>query len=123
MNLGILLAVSALILARPAFGHEVTNGPHGGRVAEAGDYHVELVANQNLVEVYLTDGSDKPIAPAGFKGIAILVIGGGKSTRVTLEPTGDTKLSGKAAGVIPSDPPGVVQITTPDGKTAQARYH
>jgi hypothetical protein len=121
MTLEILLTVSALTLAPAAFGHDVTSGPHGGRVAEAGNYHVELVANQNLVEVYLTDGKDKPIAPAGFKGVAILVIGG-KSTRVTLEPTDDTKLSGRAASVVPSGPPGVVQITAPDGKTAQARF-
>jgi hypothetical protein len=121
MNVRASLIISALILAPPAFGHEVTNGPHGGRIVEAGEYHVELVANQNLVEVYLTDGKDKPIAPAGFKGVAILVIGG-KSTRVTLEPTGDTKLSGKAPSDIPSGPPGVVQITAPDGKTAQARF-
>jgi hypothetical protein len=122
MNSRILLAVSALILALPASGHEVTKGPHGGRVAEAGGYHVELVANDNIVEVFLTDGSDKPIAPTGFKGIAILAIGG-KSTRVTLEPTGDTRLSGKAASVISSELPGVVQITAPNGKTAQARFH
>ena len=122
MNLRILLAVSALIPALPAFGHEVTNGPHGGRVTEADEYHVELVATDNVLDVFLTDDSDKPIAPTGFKGVAILVISG-KSMRVTLEPIGDTRLSGKAASAIPSEPPGVVQITAPNGKTAQARFH
>jgi hypothetical protein len=122
MNLKILLPLSALIVALPAFSHELSNGPHGGRVAEAGGYHVELVASQNVIEVYLTDGNDKPIVPEGFKGIAILVIGG-KSTRVTLEPTGDAKLLGNSATVVPSEPPGVVQITAPNGKTAQARFH
>ena len=70
---------------------------NGGRIVEAGDYHVELVAKRSCVEVFLTDASDKPVAPAGFKGVAILVIGG-KSVRVALEPIDGTRLSGKAAG-------------------------
>jgi hypothetical protein len=122
MKLKILLAVSALIVALPVFAHEVAKGPHGGRVAEAGDYHVELVAAESLIEVFLTDASDKPVAPTGFKGVAILVIGG-KSARVSLEPTNGAKLSGRAASAVPTDPKGVVQITAPGGKTTQARFN
>jgi hypothetical protein len=117
-----LLAVSALILALPALAHDVVKGPNGGRVAEAGDYHVELVAKGPAVEVFLTDASDKPVAPAGFKGVAILVIDG-KSVRVALEPIDGTGLSGKATSGLPAEPKGVVQITSPGGKTAQAKFH
>jgi hypothetical protein len=117
-----LLAVSALALALPAFAHDVAKGPHGGRVVGAGDYHVELVAKGSLIEVFLTDSGDKPVAPAGFKGVAILVIGA-KSARVALEPTGDTKLSGTAPGDLPTDPKGVVQITSPQAKSAQAKFN
>jgi len=105
-----------------AFAHEVAKGPHGGPVAEAGDFHVELVARDNLLEVFLTDASDKPVAPTGFKGVAIVVISG-KSTRVTLEPTDNARLSGKAAAAIPHALKGVVQITAPGGKTAQAKFN
>ena len=122
MNLRMLLAICALIVALPALAHEVTKGPHGGRVVEAGDYHVELVAQQSLVDVFLTDASDKPIAPAGFKGVAILVVGG-KSVRVTLEPMANTSLAGKAPSALPADTRGVVQITSPQGKTVQAKFH
>jgi hypothetical protein len=122
MNLRILLAASALIVAVPALAHDVAKGPHGGPVAEAGNYHVELVARDNLVDVFLTDASDMPLSPTGFKGVAILVIGG-KSSRVTLEPTADARLSGKAAGTLPAELKGVVQITAPGGKTAQAKFH
>ena len=121
MSLRALAAISALTFALPASGHEMEIGPHGGRVMQAGDHHVELVANDAVVEVFLTDAGDKPIAATGFKGIAILVVGG-KSTRVALEPTGDARLLGKAASAVPSRPVGVVQITKPDGKTAQARF-
>ena len=122
MNLRIPLAVGALIVALPAFAHEVAKGPHGGRVVETSEYHVELVARDTLVEVFLTDASDKPVAPAAFKGVAILVIGG-KSARVALEPTDYTKLSGKSAVAVPAEPKGVVQITAPGGKTTQAKFN
>ena len=68
MKLKILFAVSALILALPALGHDVAKGPNGGRVVQAGDYHVELVARSNVIEVFLTDTGDKPVPPAGFQG-------------------------------------------------------
>jgi hypothetical protein len=120
MNRRTLTAVIALIFAVPAFAHEVSKGPHGGRVAKAGDYHVELVASTNTVDVFLTDAGDKPVPPAGFKGLAILVIDG-KSARVALEPR-DARLTGQAPGV-PQDVKGVVQITAPDGKRAQAKFN
>jgi hypothetical protein len=110
-----------LVTFTPAFAHEVAKGPHGGRVAEAGGYHVELVAVNNVIEVFLTDASDKPVVPAGFKGIAILVIGG-KSTRIALEPSSDDRLTGSAPSVR-TDVKGVVQITAPGGKTAQAKFN
>jgi hypothetical protein len=122
MNLRMAFAVGALMLALPALAHDVAKGPNGGRVAEAGEYHVELVAKSNVIEVFLTDVSDKPVAPAGFKGVAILVVSG-KSVRVPLEPIADSRLAGQAASAVPAEPKGVVQITAPTGKTAQARFH
>jgi len=121
MNVRLLLMLSALILPLPALAHDVAKGPHGGRVAEAGDYHVEFVAKENLIEVFLTDARDKPVTPAGFKAIAILVIAG-KSARVVLEPT-DARLSGRAQGALPAEAKGVIQITSPAGKTAQAKFN
>lgn len=122
MNLKLLLTAGAMLVVPPALAHDVAKGPHGGPVAEAGDYHVELVAKDNLVEVFLTDANDKQVLPAGFKGVAILVISG-KSSRVALEPTPDARLSGKAIGALPTELKGVVQITAPGGKTAQAKFH
>ena len=122
MKLKILFAVTALILALPALGHDMAKGPNGGRVAQAGDYHVELVVRSNVIEVFLTDTGDKPVPPAGFKGVAILMVAG-KSARIVLEPAGDTRLSGKAANDLPAQPKGVVQITAPNGKTAQAKFN
>jgi hypothetical protein len=120
MNVRMLLTLSALILPFPTFAHDVAKGPHGGRVAEVGDYHVELVAKENIIEVFLSDANNKPVAPAGFKAIAILGIAG-KSARVVLEAT-DARLTGRAPAVLPAEPKGVIQITSPAGKTALAKF-
>jgi hypothetical protein len=94
---------------------------HGGRAVGAGDYHVELVAKADVVEVYLADHDNKAIRSAGHKGLAILVVDG-KSRRIVLEPAGESRLSGKLTGGLPGAPKGVVQLTLPNGKTVQARF-
>ena len=111
----------ALLAALPAYAHE-PKASHGGRVADAGPYHVELVAKATAIEVFLIGENDKPVDPKGFKGVAILMVAG-KSARIVLEPAGDTRLSGKAANDLPAQPKGVVQITAPNGKTAQAKFN
>ena len=123
MNIRVLLMITTIFLtASNAFAHEKPKGPHGGRVADAGQLHVELVAKGDVVEVYLTDSADKAIAAAGYKGLAILLIGG-KSQRITLEPASDNLLSGKAAEALKGTPKGAVRITGPDGKTSQAQFN
>ena len=108
-------------MAAPAFAHEVREGPNGGRIADAGEYHVELVAKADVVEVFLSDSADKPVDPAGFKGIAILLVDG-KQQRVALGQAGPDRLSGKIAGKPAAAPKGVVQLTTPQGSSVQARF-
>ncbi len=96
-------------------------GKNGGQMAEAGDYHVELVAKGGAVEVYVSDHDDKPVAIAGYKGLAILSAGG-KTQRIALEAGDGGKLTGKATADLPAQPKGVVQITPPGGKTVSAKF-
>lgn len=119
-SLTVLAALSALAVAGAALAHE-TKGPNGGRVVDAGTYHVELVVKPNDVAVYLTDASDKPVAATGFKGAAILMAEG-KAQRIALEPVQDNQLIGKSVVALPEDVKGAVQLTTPDGKTAQGQF-
>src|SRR5690348_1897754 len=70
-----MLATAAfLIAALPATAHEVSKGPNGGRVVEAGPYHVELVVETKAVAVYVSDAKEKPVPAAGFKGLVILTV-------------------------------------------------
>jgi hypothetical protein len=121
MNLKTLLLAGVLALAGPALGHDA-KGPNGGRVTDAGTYHVELVAKQNTLELFVSDAGEKPVPPTGFKALAILVVDG-KPLRITLEPSDKGRLTGKASVTLPTLPKGVVQLTSPDGKTAQAKFN
>ena len=111
---------AALLAAVPAYAHE-PKPSHGGRLAEAGPYHLELVAKDNAIEIFLIGENDKPIDPKGFKGVAILNLGG-KAERITLTPSEKNNLSGTAAAALPDKPKGAIQLTAPDGKTATARF-
>jgi hypothetical protein len=122
MKFTIVALGSIILTALPAAAHEVEKGPNGGRVVEAGAHHVELVANEKTVNVFVTDAHDNPVSINGFKGVAIFTISG-KAQRIPLEPKEGTRLSGISPVALPAEPVGVVQITAPDGKTAQGRFH
>jgi hypothetical protein len=115
-----LLIAALLTSTGSAWAHEA-KGKNGGRIADAGSYHVEMVVKSDVVDVFISDQGDKPVAAAGFKGMAILVAGG-KSQRVVLTPVEGARLSGSAAAALPDQPKGVVQLTGPDGKTSQAKF-
>ena len=121
MTLRILITALILITVWPAFGHEIVKGPHGGRVVDTGQVHVELVAKDSMVEVYLTDNADKAVAAVGYKGVAILLISG-KSQRIVLEPTSENRLTGKVSEALVGPLKGAVLLTMPDGKTTQAKF-
>lgn len=121
MRLTTLTLAGLLIAAGPALAHEL-NGQNGGRVADAGKYHVELVANGSTVEVYLLDGDAKPVPASGFKGSAVLVAGG-KPARIALIPADGNKLTGTAEVALPANPKGAVQLTAPDGSSASGKFN
>jgi len=116
-----LTLVVGLLAATTVCAHE-TSGQHGGRVTDAGKFHVELVAKGETVDVFLSDAEQKPIPATGFKGTAILVVGG-KPTRVPLEPADGNRLTGKAAAALGDGPKGAVQLTGPDGTTASGKFN
>ena len=117
----LIITVAALLIAAPALAHEA-KGPNGGRIADAGSYHVELVAKETLVELYVSDANDKPVPATGFRAVAILM-SEGKPQRIVLEAKEAARLSGNAAVALPKEPKGAVQLTSPDGKTASARFN
>lgn len=121
MKAKLLLIAISLAGSVSALAHD-TKGPNGGRIADAGPYHIEMIAKSDVVDVFIRDTKDQPVSSSGFKGTAILVVEG-KSQRVVLEPVDSVRLTGKAAAALPNQPKGVVQLTGPDGKTAQGKFN
>jgi hypothetical protein len=87
---------------------------------DAGPYHVEVTAKGTTVDVYVSDGSDKPLPAAGFKATAILAIDG-KPQRIVLGPADGNRLTGQSTMAMQGVLKGAVLLTAPDGKTAQAK--
>lgn len=117
------IAVAVALLAAPALvlAHSPKVGANGGAQVDAGSYHVEVLPDGTTLQVFLRDHSDKEVASAGFKGMAIFVVGG-RPQRIPLTPAGTNKLTGTSPVALPKEPKGAVQITTPTGSTVQAKF-
>ena len=88
-----------------------SKGPNGGRQVDAGDYHVEVVAKDTALTVYLHDEKDKPVDAQGHKGIGIFVVGG-KPQRIEL-----------TAGQRQQTERNLLRATAGEGSRAPSRSH
>jgi len=69
--------------------------PHGGQMRMTGPYHLELVARDNEVVVYVMDHADKELSVNGGSGKATIQSGKAKTkTSVKLEQAGDNIFRG-----------------------------
>ena len=117
----LLALTAALVLATTAYAHGPEKGKNGGRQVDAGDYHVEMLAQATNLAIYISDKNDKPVDAKGFKATGIFVVSG-TPQRIELKPDTANKLSGTAALPLPTDLKGAVQITLPTGGTVQAKF-
>jgi len=116
------LVLAATLFISPALAHEPRIGPRGGPLVDAGSYHVEVVTQDKLIEVFVSDLADKPLPAKDFKALAILAHEG-KANRIALTPSADgSRLTGAAEIPLPKRIKGAVQLTSPDGKTATATF-
>jgi hypothetical protein len=119
-----ILALAMILTAMSStLAHEPRLGPNGGLKVDAGSrYHAELVATGTPeIALFLYDANDKPIPAVGFRGNAILVIDG-KTQRFALQPAEGSRMVGSAPVAVPKGVKGAVQLTAPDGTTAQAKF-
>jgi hypothetical protein len=124
MNITIWRAIAAAVvlgLMFPAHAHD-PEPTHGGRIVHAGSYHIELVAKGTSIAAFLLGHDEKPLPSRGYQGVAILVVDG-KSLRVPLAAEDVNQLRGTSPFPLPDSPKGVVQITSPAGVTAQAKFN
>jgi len=94
-----LVIGATLALSIPAEAHtdeyfESVEAPHGGQLRMTGPYHMELVAKDGSLTVYVTDHADNAISVDGGLAKATIEAGGSSRTQVHLHPVGSNILRG-----------------------------
>lgn len=77
--------------------HDNSKAPHGGKVEEAGAYHIEAVTKDNKVSFFLLDGKAKALSNKGVTGSVLLQFADGKTKTVVLTASGKEGFEAKEA--------------------------
>jgi hypothetical protein len=116
------LALAALLVtAVPAIGHEHPHTPqHGGILVESGHHHLEVVARDGALEVYVEgeDGQPEDVKDAAATATVLSV---GKMEDVQLKPDGGNFLKGSGSFTAGKGTTIVITLTMPGHKPEQAR--
>lgn len=96
---------------------------HGGQALATGLYHLELVATDGELTLYVTDHSDKAILTDGAKAKATIQHGTEKARiQVELEPSGDNMMKGTGTFTINTDTGIIVFLRMPEQDAQAARF-
>jgi len=68
--------------------HDNNKAPHGGKVEEAGAYHIEVSTKDGKAHFYLLDGKAKTMANTGVTGSVVLQFADGTTKTVQLTANG-----------------------------------
>lgn len=117
-----------LLLALSVDAHKAKeSGPvlahHGGQALATGPYHLELVATDGELTLYVTDHSDKAVPTRGAKAKATIQHGTEKArTEVELEPSGANILKGTGTFTINPNTGIIVFLRMPEQDAHAARF-
>ena len=94
--------LAILITTMATFGamaqdHDNSKAPHGGKVEEAGQYHIEIVTKDNKLSLFLLDGKAKAMSNKGVSGSVLLQFADGKTKTVVLTSDGTDGFDAKEA--------------------------
>ena len=114
------------ILTLPARAHtdeyfEAVQAPHGGQLRMTGPYHMELVAQDGQLTVYVTDHAENKISVEGGLAKATVETGASK-TQVHLHPVGDNMLKGSGAFALTPSTVVIIFMKLPSQDGYAARF-
>ncbi|MBS0153592.1 MAG: hypothetical protein JSS38_03285 [Nitrospira sp.] len=96
---------------------------HGGQSMAAGPYHLELVAKDGELLLYVSDHSDKPISTDGAKAKATIQQGFEKTNeQVELIPAGENTLKGTGTFTLSSDTGIIIFLKLPQRDAHAAKF-
>ena len=96
-------------------------GPNGGKLADAGKYHLELVVKPAEMRVYVTGAKDAKVDTQGAEANATVLAGKEKST-LKLAPAGGNALAVNGAFNPKAAMTVVVTLTLAKQPSVQARF-
>lgn len=123
-----LLVGAALTVILPAYAHtdeylDTVETAHGGQLRMSGPYHLELVAKDKEIMVYVADHADAKIKTDGGTAKAVIQTGkSGSKTTIKLEPAGDNLLKGAGDFVLKPESVVVVFVRLPGQEAQSARF-
>jgi len=117
-----------LLICQPLWAHtdESTDAmlsPHGGQIRGTGPYHLELVAQDGALLLYVTDHLNNEIKTSGGEGKANIQRGKTRSRiTVKLEPSQDNMFTGRGDFQLDSKTVIVVFVKLPEQDAYAARF-
>jgi hypothetical protein len=127
-SMATVLISATLAVSLPAGAHteeyfDSIEAPHGGQMRMAGPYHLELVAKEKEIVLYVTDHSDRKISTERGVGKAAFQVGKGKpKTSIKLEPAEDNTLKGTGDFSVTPETVVIVFLKLPDQQAQSARF-
>lgn len=94
---------------------------HGGNLEDVGEYHVEFVAKDGKITLYLRNHEGKDAVTEGFKASVLLTAGSTRVGPIEIKPAGANKMEGPAA-TVPSGATAILTLTDKSGAAAQGRF-
>jgi hypothetical protein len=115
-----------LALSLPAGAHtdeyfESVEAPHGGQLRMTGPFHLELVAKEGDLTVYVTDHADNPISVDGGLAKATVETGSNR-TQIHLHPVGTNMLKGSGTFSLLANTVVIVFMKLPNQDGYAARF-
>lgn len=123
-----VLLSAMVMMSHPAWAHTddylaTTEALHGGQLRATGPFHLELVAKDGELTLYVTDHGDIPIPVQGGQGKANIQAGkDGERKSVTLEPINGNIMRAKGEFKIAPETSIAVFIAIPGHETQGARF-
>lgn len=117
----LVFVLSLCIIVATAYAHGPARGPNGGQMQDLAGGHVELVAQDNEIVVYLFDAENKPMSAQGVIATAT-VLAQGKQEIVTLHPADGNVMRGRGVFIAQPGLRVVVSLTLPGQRPQLGRY-
>lgn len=101
--------------------HEHPTAKHGGVLEDVGEYHVELVAKDGKITLYLRTEDAKDAPTDGFKASVLVTAGSQRVGPIDVKPAGGNKMEG-ASAALPAGATAILTLTDKGGAAAQGRF-